>query len=95
MPRYTRRAIIVIPASEKNAANEWWKDTIDPTGTEAFVSVLKGGLLNSQTFYWCSTVCTEDQWQRIYDHFPTIYDGRTITPEEVLTTEGKIVQSSE
>lgn len=94
---YTRRAIIVVPASGRETANEHAR-TVDQAGdgdtfTVGLVSAVDS---NGQvTHYWCSWRLTQDQWDALQALFGAgntngyrMFDGDIQEPDEILIELG-------
>lgn len=96
---YTRRAIIVVTASDRDQANQ---DALafDPIGgAEMFRVGLSADGSTPATHYWASTVCREAVWQALVDaeaaqvakgagRTRRLFDGLTVTPDDVLAALG-------
>lgn len=100
MTEYMHRAIIIVPAAARTAANTNARK-VDPVGGERTftVGLSPPGLL-PPTHYWCSWAMTKQQWATIMAGYafidaqgtPTpagrLYDANTWSPEQVLQATG-------
>lgn len=96
---YTRRAIIVVKAADRDQANT---DALayDPEGgDETFRVGLSADGATPATHYWASTVCREAVWQALTaaeaaqvakgaGRTRRLFDGLTVTPDDVLAALG-------
>ena len=93
---YTRRAIIVTPASLAPQANAGAKQNdLDPVGGEkTFTVPLSATGSLPATHYWCNWQMTPDHWDAAQTRIKSlgaevrVFDASTITPQEVLDTLG-------
>lgn len=96
---YTRRAIIVVKAADRDAANQ---DALayDPIGgAETFRVGLSSDGSTPVTHYWASTACREAVWQALVaaeavqaargaERTRWLFDGLTVTPDDALASLG-------
>jgi hypothetical protein len=100
MTQFTRRATIVILASDQHQANlDACQFDTGGEGDETFTVGLSPTGAEPATHYWASTVCTEQHWQAFKAQEAQqislgpartrwLFDGLTTTPDEVLATMG-------
>ena len=72
--------IIVIPAEQKENANKWFTDNIDPAGGENTFTIPLYDVNMSLCAYWCGIVLTEDK-NIVFPEYMSTYDMR---PDELL-----------
>lgn len=100
MTAYTRRLLIVVPASEQAAANTRAKEVDTAGGERTFTAGLVPVGSPSGTapsHYWCGWTVTQAEFDAIRSRLDTaalrkkgirIYDAATWTPEAVLADLG-------
>lgn len=103
---YTRRAIIVIKASDRLASNNVSRRaTLDPIGgsktfTVPLVPISAGA--PPATHYWCGWQVTQAQWDELWSEFregngkrqSRMYDGDVWNAEAVLADMGLMRQAA-
>lgn len=99
MSQYTRRAVIVVTAADRDQANQDALAYAPEGGDETFrVGLSPSGALPA-THYWASTACREAVWQafvtaeavqaaRGASRTRWLFDGLTTTPDDVLAALG-------
>src|SRR5262245_65017150 len=93
MPQNTRVAIIVVTEAERAGANQKLQAFVD--GDVFTVGLSPDGKLPF-THYWMSWPVTDSQWNYLITNYGAgtaqrpgqVFDGDTITPDEVLTQLG-------
>ena len=90
----TRRAIIVIPATDKTSRNVTTA-SIDKVGGER---TFEAGLVSAKdpkgpiVAYWCNWACTEATYKALVEQFGArLYDADKTSPEAVLKALGLTV----
>lgn len=95
--QYTHRAIIVVKAADRDAANQ---DALayDPVGgAETFRVGLSADGSTPATHYWASPACREAVWQALAaaeaaqvakgaGRTRWLFDGLTVTPDDALAS---------
>jgi hypothetical protein len=82
-------AIIVIPANEKEQANNFCK-TIDVIGgSNTFATELSPNGLDPITHYWCGWNCTDEEYIQLQRYFgENLFNGMELSSEQVLQILG-------
>lgn len=98
MSRYTRRAIIVVKTTDKDASNAVCTvASLDPAGGDHTFMVGLHPSANPNpppSHYWCSWQVTQAQWDALFAEFgdgngkrqSRMFDGDVWTPAAVLAT---------
>lgn len=86
---YTRRALVVVEASDLAAANAA-AGALNPGGGNTFVAALSPDGREPATHYWCNVALPESLWLQVLGlrnaRVPTarVFDGNTTTGDDVL-----------
>lgn len=99
LTEYTRRAIIIVPATDQSAANTLAFKVDKTGGKRTFTVGLATTPTGPPTHYWCGWTMTQAQWDALWSWFGDgtglwrMYDSATWTPSDVLVATGLTVLS--